>query len=80
MRLSGLAQEASDEMNSAGPRVIRCPRCGGDSIYGPDNPFRPFCGERCRDIDFGTWAAEAYRVGSSPDVPDPESDADDPGR
>lgn len=69
-------------MTAATPRVIRCPRCQGDSVYGPENIFRPFCGERCRDIDFGTWAAESYRVASKPDGPDPESesDVDDPGR
>ncbi|MCZ2175771.1 MAG: DNA gyrase inhibitor YacG, partial [Burkholderiales bacterium] len=24
--------------------------------------FRPFCSERCRNIDLGAWAAEEYRV------------------
>ena len=24
--------------------------------------WRPFCSERCRTIDLGAWAAEAYRV------------------
>ncbi|NBX05189.1 MAG: DNA gyrase inhibitor YacG, partial [Betaproteobacteria bacterium] len=23
-------------------RIVRCPRCGGDSVYGPANAFRPF--------------------------------------
>jgi len=58
-------------------RIIRCPRCGGPSRYGPDNLFRPFCGERCRDIDFGTWAAESYRVPTKPDPDDLGGDLDD---
>lgn len=27
------------------------------------NPFRPFCSERCRKIDLGTWASEGYVIG-----------------
>jgi endogenous inhibitor of DNA gyrase (YacG/DUF329 family) len=44
------------------PRIIRCPGCGGDSVYAASNPFRPFCSERCRGADFGAWASEGYRV------------------
>lgn len=60
-----------------GRRVIRCPRCGGASVYAPTNAFRPFCSERCRDIDFGTWAAEAYRVAARPDPEDPAAELDE---
>ena len=44
------------------PRVVRCPACSGDSIYAPSNPFRPFCSERCKNLDFGAWASESFRV------------------
>jgi endogenous inhibitor of DNA gyrase (YacG/DUF329 family) len=27
-----------------------------------ENPYRPFCSERCRTIDLGSWAAGWYRV------------------
>lgn len=41
-------------MNSpANPRTVPCPTCGGPSLYGPANPFRPFCSERCKQIDLG---------------------------
>ncbi len=43
-------------------RTVRCPQCGGESLYTPDNPFRPFCCKRCRLIDLGAWANEQYRV------------------
>jgi endogenous inhibitor of DNA gyrase (YacG/DUF329 family) len=46
----------------AKPRIVRCPQCGGDSVYGPENPFRPFCSERCKNIDLGAWASESFRV------------------
>ena len=44
------------------PRVVRCPTCGGDSVYAPTNPYRPFCSERCKGVDLGAWASEDFRV------------------
>ena len=44
------------------PRIVRCPACSGDSIYAPSNPFRPFCSERCKNMDLGAWASESFRV------------------
>ena len=44
------------------PRVVRCPACGGDSVYAPTNPYRPFCSERCKNMDLGAWASEDFRV------------------
>ncbi len=38
-----------------------CPICGKKSVW-EDNPFRPFCSERCRLIDLGKWASEDYRI------------------
>ena len=49
----------------SGGRIVRCPACGGKSRYAADNPFRPFCSERCRDIDLGAWASESYRVSAA---------------
>jgi uncharacterized protein len=47
-------------------RIVTCPTCGGDSVYAPDNPFRPFCSERCKNVDFGAWASESYRLAARP--------------
>lgn len=44
------------------PREVRCPACGGPSLFAPSNPARPFCSERCKNLDFGAWASESYRV------------------
>ena len=44
------------------PKTVRCPTCGGDSVYAPSNPYRPFCCERCKNIDLGAWASESFRV------------------
>jgi len=43
-------------------RIVRCPGCGGDSIYAAENPYRPFCSARCRGVDLGAWASESFRV------------------
>jgi len=58
--------ETSGNREPLAPRVIRCPGCGGDSVYAPANPSRPFCSERCRGADFGAWATENYRVATRP--------------
>jgi endogenous inhibitor of DNA gyrase (YacG/DUF329 family) len=47
---------------NAKPRIVRCPACGGDSIFAPTNRWRPFCSERCKNMDFGAWASESFRV------------------
>ena len=57
-------------------RIVTCPTCGGESVYAPENPFRPFCSERCKNVDFGAWASESYRVEAKPTTED--LDADDP--
>lgn len=61
-------------------RVIRCPGCGGPSVYATANPFRPFCSARCKNNDFGAWASEGYTVPAHPDPDAPQADAgDEPG-
>ena len=44
------------------PRLVACPQCGGESVYAPSNPYRPFCSERCKNLDLGAWASESFRV------------------
>lgn len=43
-------------------RMVRCPQCGGESLWSAENKYRPFCSERCKLIDLGAWASESYRV------------------
>ncbi len=54
-------------------RIVRCPTCGGQSIYATSNPYRPFCGERCRNVDLGAWASEGYSVAEKP-MPDDDGE------
>ena len=39
----------------------KCPQCGKESVW-KGNKYRPFCSERCKLIDLGTWADEKYKV------------------
>ena len=57
-------------------RIVRCPACGGESLYAPSNPSRPFCSARCRNNDFAAWASETYGIEAKPrDDEEPEPDA-----
>ena len=53
-------------------RVVRCPACGGDSVYAPSNRWRPFCSERCKQQDLGAWASEQYAVPEQENQSDPD--------
>ncbi|MBN2691930.1 MAG: DNA gyrase inhibitor YacG [Burkholderiaceae bacterium] len=55
---------------TAKTRQVRCPHCGTFTVYSTSNPWRPFCSERCKSIDFGAWAAESYRVQAKPELAD----------
>ena len=57
---------------------IACPHCGKKNIYRVDNPYRPFCSERCKMIDFGKWADESHKIpGPSAISNDEEISSDD---
>ena len=36
----------------------KCPNCNKVTDLTSKNKFRPFCSERCKLIDFGSWASE----------------------
>ena len=43
----------------------KCPNCDRQ-VEWEDNPFRPFCSERCKLVDFDKWISEEYRVPGKP--------------
>lgn len=45
-----------------GVRMVRCPQCGKEAPWAPENPWRPFCSERCKQIDLGCWATGSYVI------------------
>ncbi len=57
---------------TAAHRTVKCPACGGPSVYATSNPYRPFCSARCRQIDLGAWASEQFALPASAPDPDPD--------
>lgn len=53
---------------------VRCPSCGRKIPYSTDNPFRPFCSERCKLLDLGAWANEERTIKGK--AVDEDEDAD----
>ena len=53
-------------------KQVACPRCAALAPFGPENRWRPFCSERCKTIDLGAWATEAYRMPAEEDDAPPE--------
>jgi len=43
-------------------KTITCPHCNKKDTWKKENPFKPFCSERCKLIDLGAWASEDYKV------------------
>lgn len=41
---------------------VKCPVCGRQVAWSSDYPFRPFCGEACKQADFIQWANETYAI------------------
>jgi len=46
-----------------------CPICGKPAVDGS----RPFCSERCRDVDLNRWLSDSYAI---PGRPEADEDAD----
>lgn len=57
-----IAMKNTDKPTPDALKHVRCPTCGGDSIFAPVNPFRPFCSARCKNMDLGAWASEGFRM------------------
>jgi endogenous inhibitor of DNA gyrase (YacG/DUF329 family) len=49
-------------INGNKARKVHCPQCNTVILWSADNPYRPFCSERCKLIDFGQWATGSYRI------------------
>jgi uncharacterized protein len=53
----------------SGPKDKPCPICGKPSVEAS----RPFCSERCRDVDLNRWLSNSYAI---PAAHDDEEDAE----
>jgi len=52
---------------------VKCPSCKKD--VAEPQPHYPFCGERCKQLDLGRWAAEEFVI-STPVESRPGKDED----
>lgn len=41
---------------------VNCPTCKKEVLMTADSPYRPFCCQRCQQIDFGDWAGEHHKI------------------
>jgi len=48
---------------------IKCPICKKQFEY-TSSKWRPFCSERCRDVDLGRWINGSYSVPSEKKLDD----------
>lgn len=48
-------------MNMTKVFKIKCPACKSAFNYY-SSEFRPFCSQRCKNIDLGHWFSESYKV------------------
>lgn len=53
--------------------TVECPTCGQKVLWS-QAPFKPFCSERCKMIDFGQWANEENSIPGDPAEDDVMSD------
>lgn len=49
---------------------VNCPHCKEIVVWGEQSPWRPFCSERCKMIDFGEWASERHFIPGDPVDPE----------
>ena len=51
--------------------IVNCPTCGTKVEWTEVSKYRPFCSNRCKQIDLGAWAEEKYVIPSTGPEQDP---------
>lgn len=64
-------------MTEKTPLKVNCPTCQKEVTWHDKEKFRPFCSERCQQIDLGAWANEEYTIPVSETETWSESSLDD---
>ncbi|MEN8205450.1 MAG: DNA gyrase inhibitor YacG [Pseudomonadota bacterium] len=57
------------------PHTVKCPICGAAVQWSNEQRWRPFCSERCKLIDLGSWFDESNHIPGE-DGPPSSSDLD----
>ena len=53
--------------------IAKCPSCDLPISIEPENEYRPFCSERCKMMDLGSWLEEKYAITDSDTTTDETS-------
>jgi hypothetical protein len=53
---------------------VNCPTCMKKVVWSEASPWRPFCSQRCKLIDFGDWASERNTIPAETPLLDDEDD------
>ncbi len=63
-------------MDNAKPlTLVACPTCKKPVRWISEEIFKPFCSERCKMIDLGDWATEAFKIpGETLNEPDEDDE------
>jgi uncharacterized protein len=48
----------------------KCPTCQRPISWDDAFPFRPFCSERCKTVDFTAWVQGAHAIPGDPAQPE----------
>ncbi|MCK9507667.1 MAG: DNA gyrase inhibitor YacG [Pigmentiphaga sp.] len=59
-------------------KKVKCPNCGKMVEWRTESRWRPFCSERCQQIDLGAWASDSFVIPGAPLESDGLSDQLDP--
>jgi endogenous inhibitor of DNA gyrase (YacG/DUF329 family) len=41
---------------------VNCPTCSKKVVWKETSTYRPFCSDRCQQIDLGSWADESFSI------------------
>ncbi len=53
---------------------MQCPICGKEVKV--DDPFMPFCSDRCRILDLGNWASDKSLISTPVDISAEDEDGE----
>src|SRR5437868_3481005 len=69
---TGGAKTAAPDPAAVRVTAAKCARCGASVVAR----FRPFCSQRCSEIDLGQWASGSYRVATQEEVSGPDEETE----
>jgi len=49
-------------MSQTKEKTVSCPTCKKSVVWSAGQRWRPFCSERCKLVDLGSWFDETNRI------------------